>query len=60
MTVNTTGKAGNLLIARASSFVGAENLESWTAQLDGRNYRFVVSGNGLYLRIESGLHIIVR
>ena len=58
--MNTTVVSGNFLLARASSFVGAENLESWTAQLDGCNYRFVVSGNGLYLRIESGLHVIVR
>lgn len=62
VTMNTTVVSGNFLLARASSFVGVENLESWTATVGNRRYRFVVSADGtsLYLRIDTGLHIIVR
>ena len=60
--VNTTAKAGRHLIAHASSFVGVENLSSWT--FDGRSYSFVVvDGTGckeLYLKISTGLMLFVR
>ena len=62
VTVRTTERAGKLLVARASSFVGVENLSSWT--FDGRSYSFVVvDGTGckeLYLKISTGLMLFVR
>ena len=59
--MNTTVRAGRLLIARASSFVDAENLDSWTATINGRRYRFYVSGGTeLYQKINSGMALILR
>ena len=66
VNVTTTARSGRLLIAHATSFVGAENLDSWTATTPGdRAYRFVVAdaaggGKNLYLVIQSGLMIILR
>ena len=63
VTVTSTARAGKLLLASASSFVGAENLESWTASLPGdRNYSFVISQDGteLYLKMPVGFMMIVR
>ena len=61
VTVRTTVRNGRYLVAQAASFVGAENLESWTATIDGRNYRFVVSGGtDLCLKVGSSLFFIMR
>ena len=62
VNVSTTVRSGKHLIAHASSFVDAANLETWTATVPGnRAYRFVVSQDGdLYLVIQSGLMLIIR
>ena len=62
VTVNTTVHAGKHLIARATSFLDADNLASWTATVGGREYRFAVSTDGteLYLLMRSGLMLILR
>ena len=62
VTVNTTATSGRLLIARASSFLEAENLESWTATVGNKDYRFAVSTNGteLYLLMTNGTMLFFR
>ena len=63
VTVSTTVSGGKLLVARAPSFVGVENLSSWTASLPGdRNYSFVISQDRtrLYLNISTGFMLIIR
>jgi cephalosporin-C deacetylase-like acetyl esterase len=61
VAVNTTIRSGRRIIAHAASFVGAENLESWTATVNGRRCRFVVSGGtDLYLVVNSGMAIILQ
>ena len=63
VTINTTARAGKLLLARASSFVGEENLDDWTVSLPGnRKYSFVVSQDRteLYLKMPVGFLIFIR
>lgn len=62
VTVRTTVRSGNFLVARASSFVGVENLEGWTATIGGPRYRFVLSADGtsIYLRIDTGFRVLIR
>ena len=62
VTVKTTARMGKRLIARATSFVGAENLATWTATTGGREYRFAVSTDGteLYLLLQSGMMLILQ
>ena len=65
VTVNTTARGGRFLVARALSFVGAENLENWTAQLPlNRKYSFVIvdgeNGKELYLSVSAGFMLILR
>ena len=58
--VNTTIRNGRHLVAHAASFAGVENLASWTATVaDGRSYKFVVEGTGLYLTVDTGLAFIL-
>ncbi len=65
--VNVTAnvRSGRFLIAHAPSFVGEENIDSWTATLPiDRSYRFVLAnaagGKSLYLVVDSGLILILR
>ena len=63
VNITTTSRSGRILLARASSFVGAENLESWTASVPGnRRFRFLFGGNGmeLYLIVSTGLSVHLR
>ncbi|MBO4708404.1 MAG: hypothetical protein J5727_01350, partial [Kiritimatiellae bacterium] len=63
VTVNATVRRGRHLIARGTSFVGAENLETWTASLPGdRKYRFVLArqGKDLYLVVSTGFEMHLR
>ena len=61
VTVNTSARSGRFLVARAASFVEAESLGSWTATVDGRSYRFVISGGkDLYLTVDSSLVLILK
>ena len=65
--VNVTAnvRSGRFLIAHAPSFVGEENIDSWTATLPiDRSYKFVLAnaagGKSLYLVVDSGLILILR
>lgn len=65
VTVNATARRGRLVVARASSFVDVENLESWNAALpNNRQYSFVIvdveNGKELQLVIPSGFLMILR
>ncbi len=65
VTVNATARGGRLVVARASSFVDVENLESWNAELpNNRQYSFVIvdveNGKELQLVIPSGFLMILR
>ena len=65
VTVNATARGGRLVVARASSFADAENLESWNAALpNNRQYSFVIvdveNGKELQLVIPSGFLMILR
>ena len=63
VTVNTTARAGRLLLAEAASFSGAENLESWTATTpSGVHAHFVLSPDGtkLYLSMPQGTVVFFR
>ena len=65
VTVNATARGGRLVVARASSFVDVENLESWNAELpNNRQYSFVIvdveNGQELQLVIPSGFLMILR
>ena len=61
VTVNTTATQGRLLLAEAPSFLGTENLSSWTATVGDRQYSFAISSDGtkLYLSIQSGTVLIL-
>ena len=61
--VDSTVRGGKYLIAKASSFIDVENLESWKALIPStRAYKFVVAQTGkeLYLVVQSGMAILVR
>ncbi len=60
VTINTTATQGRLLLAEAESFIGVENLATWTATIDNRPYKVVVSPDGtkLNLSIQSGTILI--
>lgn len=63
VTVNANVRRGKPIIAHGTSFVGVENLDSWTAVLPGdRKYRFVISQNGTELRlaVPTGLEVRLR
>ena len=63
VTVDTTARAGRLLLAEAASFSGAENLESWTATTpSGVHAHFVLSPDGtkLYLSMPQGTVVFFR
>ena len=63
VTVNCTSKSGRMLLARAASFAGVENLETWTASLPGgKSAKFKVENGGteLYLSASSGFVLIFR
>ena len=66
VTVSSSAKGGRLILAHASDFVDAENLDSWTATLPGgRQYEFVIAdntegGKDLYLVIPSGMLLMLR
>ena len=63
VTVSPTVQTGRILIAEASSFLGTENLESWTANVPaGTTYRFVLSSDGtkLYLSMSRPTVILVK
>ncbi len=62
VTINTTATQARHLIARASSFIGTDNLRTWTATVGNREYYFLLSSDGkeLYLSIQSGSLLIFR
>ena len=55
VSVNTTATEGRLLIAQAPSFIGVENLASWTATINNWPSHFIVSFDGtkLYLSVQN-------
>ena len=62
VTVDTTLTQGRKCIAKAESFLDVANLETWTATIGQREYRFFLSSDGteLYLSIQSGSILIFR
>ena len=62
VTISTTTTQARHLIARASSFIGTDNLRTWTATVGNREYYFLLSSDGteLYLSIQSGSLLIFR
>ena len=61
VTINTTATQGRLLLAEAESFIGVENLATWTATIDNKPYKVVVTPDGtkLNLTIQSGTILIL-
>ena len=68
VTVNTTARGGKLTLAIASSFVGEENLASWTTSFGNREYKFSIVDieyqgypmKALTLEIPCGFLLLVR
>ena len=62
VVLSTTATQGRNLIVEAESFTGTENLATWTATTDGRDYRLVLSEDGtkLYLAMQSGTILLFR
>lgn len=62
VTISTTATQDRHLIAKASSFTGVDNLQTWTATVGNREYYFRISADGteLYLTIQSGSLLMFR
>ena len=62
VTISTTATQDRHLIAKASSFTGVDNLQTWTATVGNREYYFRISADGteLYLSIQSGSLLMFR